>query len=183
MGAYELASALLEEGLALDREAGDRRSEGVSLVNLGVTRLYQGDLASARPLLQDGLRAAHEVGYSSVVRITLQTLGHVAVRQGEPTRAGILLGASETLRQENQHYLPPMDQEELEQTLTATRQALGDQFERAFAKGASLSSDQAVAYALDSDLDDAQSFKIDELSHRHYLDAVRVDDRRHAAKL
>ena len=150
MGAYEQASVLGEEELALAREAGDRYWEGIALQTQGCLRSLQGDLAEARLLLRDGLQVALEVGDSVGVQMSVEWLGIVAVQQGEATRAAILFGASETLqREQQQHFISPEHHERLEQAVAATRQALGAGFERAFADGASLPLDEAVAYALE----------------------------------
>jgi non-specific serine/threonine protein kinase len=52
-GDYERAIALLEEGLALYRELGDRRGVATSLVNLGFAALHLGDKERAALLRQE----------------------------------------------------------------------------------------------------------------------------------
>jgi predicted ATPase/class 3 adenylate cyclase len=149
MGDYDQSAAFGEAELALAREAGDRRWEGIALLSLAAARALLGDLANARQLLRNGLRVAREVGDQVGVQSTVEWLGIVAVGDSQPRRAAILLGASETLSREHQHFISPEHQERLEQAIAATRQALGSEFERTFAEGGSLPLNQAVAYALD----------------------------------
>jgi non-specific serine/threonine protein kinase len=52
-GDYQRAIALLEEGLALFKELGDRRGIATSLVNLGLASLHQGDKVRAAALRQE----------------------------------------------------------------------------------------------------------------------------------
>jgi len=61
-----------------------------------------------------------------------------------------LLGAAEALRETLRAPLPPADQERYQQGCAAARAALGEQaFEAAWAKGRTMSWEEAVAYALE----------------------------------
>jgi len=94
-GDYERAIALLEEGLALFRELGDRRGVATSLVNLGFAALHLGDRERASVLRQE-LEALRREPLDRWTLAWLTTfLGLSALSEGDYERSGAL--ATESL--------------------------------------------------------------------------------------
>jgi predicted ATPase/class 3 adenylate cyclase/Tfp pilus assembly protein PilF len=87
LGDYVAARSLLEEGLAVDRELGDRTGIAQSLTHLGWVVRLQGEYAAAHSLLQECLRINQELGRKAAVAQTLDTLGRVALDQGDHSTA------------------------------------------------------------------------------------------------
>ena len=61
MGEFQRSSDLLTEAVAHLRTLGERRSLGQALMNLGLTRLYLGDVESSRACLHESVRLFEEV--------------------------------------------------------------------------------------------------------------------------
>jgi predicted ATPase/DNA-binding SARP family transcriptional activator/DNA-binding CsgD family transcriptional regulator len=89
-GDYESAIALLEEGLTLFRELGDRRGVATSLVNLGFAALHLGDKERASALRQE-VEALREEPLDRFTLAWLTTfLGVTALYEGDYERTGAL---------------------------------------------------------------------------------------------
>jgi non-specific serine/threonine protein kinase len=85
--AYTRSTTLHEECLALRRAMGDRQGVAISLQNLAVTALYQGDYDSAVSLSRRALLEAEAVGDRLGVALVLMNLGDCAQYQGQLTDA------------------------------------------------------------------------------------------------
>jgi len=93
-GDYAPAQALLEEGLAIRREIGDKRDTYSSLFALGQLAFDQGDYASARSCFEETLAIRREAGDRHGVASSLDCLGSVAFEQGDYASAQALLEGS-----------------------------------------------------------------------------------------
>jgi non-specific serine/threonine protein kinase len=82
-GDYTAARALLEEGLALYRELGDRHGVANGLNNLGTVAWMRGDYAAAHTLYGESRNLARELGDRWGVALALNSLGIVAWAQGD----------------------------------------------------------------------------------------------------
>jgi non-specific serine/threonine protein kinase len=84
-GDFELVRSLVEEGLALARELGDRQMEGVFLYNLGHIALEEaeGDLAAARSLYEQSLAIQRELGNRPNIAGALNSLALVDRAEGD----------------------------------------------------------------------------------------------------
>src|SRR5205823_4754594 len=80
-GDLRAARALLEEGLAISRELGDKFMMLWSLSNLGNVAHLEGDLGAARALLEESLAIARELGEKRFSAMALHRLGLVAREQ------------------------------------------------------------------------------------------------------
>jgi predicted ATPase len=94
------ATALQEQGLALYREAGDRRGISQALNNLGAIATDAADYQVARERYQASLRIARSLEDQSQIALLLNNLGLVAHHQGQPAEAVSLLEASLRLFEE-----------------------------------------------------------------------------------
>ncbi len=82
-GDYAAAQGLHGEGLALNRQLGDRKGIADSLNNLGIIASRQGDYSQARLLYGESLALMRELGEKRGVAVLLNNLGLVAVNQGD----------------------------------------------------------------------------------------------------
>jgi predicted ATPase/transcriptional regulator with XRE-family HTH domain len=99
-GDYDEATALLEESLALAREAQDSTHFVEVLGDLGQTARLQGDLHRAAMLFEESLALAREQGNKSSVEWSLSNLGYIAHAEGDNMHAIELLEASLLLARE-----------------------------------------------------------------------------------
>jgi predicted ATPase/class 3 adenylate cyclase len=97
------AAELLEAGLALYQEIGDKRGRAWVISELGHLALYQGQDERAATRYAEGLALSRELGDTYNSAWALNHLGIVALRRGAPEQARELLAQSLTLFQSLQH--------------------------------------------------------------------------------
>jgi non-specific serine/threonine protein kinase len=90
-GNYPRATALLEEGLALSREVGDKLLIATALGTLGFLARFQGDFRRATTVLEESLGLSRELGHKLLIATALGHLGLTALYQGDYARAARLL--------------------------------------------------------------------------------------------
>lgn len=147
-GDVATARALNEESLTLFRELGDKWGTTLGLINLGNLLVEQGDLA-ARERYAEGLLLCKELGDKKNIVNVLSGLGAVAVLTGDLPRAARLAAAAETLRLSIDAVWESAEGRIYEHTLAAVRAGLSeDVFNVAWAEGAAMTVDDAIAYAL-----------------------------------
>ncbi|HZT42937.1 MAG TPA: tetratricopeptide repeat protein [Chthonomonadaceae bacterium] len=147
---YPLARAYYEQAIAIHQEIGNRDGEALVLVGLGNLARKQEELTHARSLYTQALQIRQQLGQKSELTIILEGFAalYAAMRQFE--RAARLYGAAEQLRAHRGEPLPPNQQHEQEETITAIRSALGEKvFPSAWAEGRLLTLDQALTHALE----------------------------------
>lgn len=149
LGDYARAKALLEETLALAQELRDKWGTAFAQSNLGIVAWYQQDYPRAADLFAKSLRLRVEVGEKRGIVTSLVGLAAVAVAQGQGERAAMMFSTAEALREAIGVPLPPFIRSNYEQYVTATRTGLGERrFTEAWAKGQTMTLDEAIAYAL-----------------------------------
>ncbi|MBA3945073.1 MAG: tetratricopeptide repeat protein [Herpetosiphonaceae bacterium] len=140
------AYALEAESLVLVRELGDKLFAAWPLLNLGHIAKHQGDTVQARAHVVESLTILHDAGKVFGIAACLAGLAGCAGRQDQPARAARLFGAAARLAvgYALAHRI------ELDSDV-ATARTLIDHgaWEAAWAEGQALTTEQAVAYALD----------------------------------
>ena len=99
-GRMEEAKTHLQGALAVHREVGNRRNEGVVLGNLGILHQEQGRMEEAKAHLQGALAVHREVGNRHFEGYLLGQLARVHALQGDLQLATALLDRGETLARE-----------------------------------------------------------------------------------
>src|ERR1700722_3800005 len=151
-GDEQRATAWHKEMLAISEPAGECFHRAYALWALGLLALRQGDLDRAAGLQHEALRLRRGLRELTGTGWSMESLSWVEAAAGQAERAAALLGAADRLWQtigrpvqSYQHLVPYHDA--CEQT---ARQALGDQrFQAAWQRGRGLSTDDAIAFALD----------------------------------
>jgi DNA-binding CsgD family transcriptional regulator/tetratricopeptide (TPR) repeat protein len=106
------------------------------------------DPGAAEDVLHESLAVRLDYGLRTLMVDNLDALARLAGRAESFAEAVRLLAASDAARAAMGYPRPPIDRPEHEATLARLRKALGDQaFSDLWAEGASLSLDDAVAYA------------------------------------
>jgi predicted ATPase/class 3 adenylate cyclase len=86
-GELERETELLEESLALSREAGSLRGMAGSIFILGAAWRHRGDLERATQLLEEALTMFRETGDQAMIASVLTSLGFTFLFQGDLERA------------------------------------------------------------------------------------------------
>jgi len=151
-GDYDRAAQLHAESLALFIDLLGEKNYALTWVwqSLGETALAQGNLATARNWLTAALRLCCEMDDRVASAWCLAGLGSAAALDEQPERAARLWGAAERLRTALGCRPAPAARATYERAVALACAQLGDEaFSAAWAAGAALSLDQAIAFALE----------------------------------
>jgi hypothetical protein len=150
----ELAAAgeTMCAGLEAARRRGDRLTAYVALFSLAQVATAGGEPEVARGHLHEGIRLSQETGDLAYLVCFLQELALVESATGEHSRAAVLLGASEAVREVAGGRVAgyfTTDETLREQSAVRGRAALGrDAYDDTVDAGRTLNPDQAITYAL-----------------------------------
>jgi len=109
----------------------------------------QGDYAGARALLEESLAICRQLGDQQGVAACLDEMTAVADGQSLPSQAARLGGAAASLRESLDAPRSPAEQAEVDKTIAAVREALGeDAFAAAWDAGRAMTWEQAVEFAM-----------------------------------
>jgi predicted ATPase len=149
-GSFEEARRSFEECCRINEGRGGLRPRAYSYVRLGHGVCAQGDLRQASTLFAQGLRFCDECHDLAGTSMALIGLARTAALAGEYERAAILTAAKEEMLALNPIMrFWPLERTENERTLALLHAHLDDTtFATAWAKGAAMSTEEAVAYAL-----------------------------------
>jgi predicted ATPase/DNA-binding CsgD family transcriptional regulator len=146
-GELEAARPLLEDSLAICRQAG-LETEAVYLA-LGLARLSarQGDAAAARRQYREELNLLLECNvYQEGIAANLEGLATLEAGQGRPRQAAWLWGAADALREAIGAPMYPVYRAGYEQAIAQAYAQLGEQaFRAAWAEGRLMPPEQALA--------------------------------------
>jgi predicted ATPase len=150
---YPQAKSLLEESLAIRRRTEDRIAGAVCLANLGYMELYFGNLSDATRYLREAVLVSLSHGDQETVVLCLEGFAEIAgaalENQNSLQTGACLFGTAQTFRHRLAIPLPPMDRPFYESSLAALRAHMNEAtFATAWAAGAAMSLEEAVAYAL-----------------------------------
>jgi predicted ATPase len=146
---YEAGQQALLECRDIYQSLGYRRGVATAIQNLGDFAYKLGDYARARTLFCDGLRIRHDLGLQRGYAYSFEFIAQVNESEEHYEQAVQLLAAAETLRIRIGAPLEQVVQKHLMAVLTKARAQLGDvAFELAWAKGATLTTEQAIVIAL-----------------------------------
>jgi predicted ATPase/DNA-binding SARP family transcriptional activator len=146
---YPASQQAYEECRDIYQSLGYRRGVATAIQNLGGIALDLGDYARARALFCDGLRIRHDLGLQRGYAYSFEFIADVDIIEERYERAVQLLAAAETLRVRIGAPPEPINQNENVNALARLRAQLGDvAYELAWAKGATMTTEQAIALAL-----------------------------------
>ncbi len=152
------ARAYYEESLGLARHFGHRWTLALLLANLGFVALHERDARRAEVLLREALDVSREVRGTYSLAEGLVGMAGVSLADGQPERCLRLLGAADTVLAVAGHPLQSADAAEYRWIVAGARQAVGE--ERANTvqgEGRAMTSDEALAYALEMRVDQDQA--------------------------
>ena len=141
---------LVEEYLSLAQEIGDQSLAAFALFFLGQVEQAQGNYERAHAHYAKSLSKLLEIGVNKLYTANdLVGFGELAEVQGMPERAARLLGAAAAFIESRNGILPLGG--EVERDVPALRTQLGAvAFAAAWSEGKAMTTEQAVAYALET---------------------------------
>ena len=125
-GAREQAAALLQESRSLAERIGFREGIAWSLEQLGLLAADRGDPAAAA-LLRNSLEIHHDLRDRWRTCSLLEDLAAIALSQGCPQQAVVLLAAAEAMRATIGTVIPPCESAQHAATMTGARPALTEE--------------------------------------------------------
>ena len=151
-GDFASARSLFEESLALSRELGHKVGISFAISALGGVALSQGEYATACALYLESLLMMRELGDQWGTAIGLAGVGEAAVERGQPQRGARLLGASDALYEAIGAVRTLEDRTLYDRAAVSARSQLGEEaFSKAMREGRTMSMEQAIEYALESE--------------------------------
>jgi non-specific serine/threonine protein kinase len=149
-GDYNRAQPLMEESIVLAEQRGDRNGVAISLGNLGLVAIARGDYERADAIQQEVLQMRKVVTNRSHVAASLDKCAVIAAARGQAERAASLFGAAAGLRAELGSAQQSNDREYNQRYMQIAHDQIGDEaFTAAWEHGATMSYDEAMAYALE----------------------------------
>jgi hypothetical protein len=131
---------------------GDKWGVAYSLDSLGDVEQSQGNDAGADAYYQESLAMLQDLGDKFGIVCSIEAFARVAQGRQQPDRATTLLGAAEALRKTIGAHRQPTENADYNRAV-ATIQGQMDEtaFIQAWSNGLAMTSDQAVAYALQTE--------------------------------
>jgi predicted ATPase/DNA-binding SARP family transcriptional activator len=146
---YAAAQQALEECRDIYQSLGYRRGVALATQNLGHNAEVLGDYDRARECYREALRIRHELGLPRGYAYSFEHLADIAENEKHYEHAVQLLAAADILRVRLGAPVDQVNQQANEDALTRLRGRLGDVvYELAWAKGATMTTEQAIALAL-----------------------------------
>ncbi len=146
---YAAAQQALEECRDIYQSLGYRRGVALATQNLGHNAEVLGDYDRARECYREALRIRRDLGLPRGYAYSFEHLADIAEIEKRYEHAVQLLAAADTLRVRLGAPVEQINQKENEDALTRLRAQLGDVvFELEWAKGATMTIEQAIALAL-----------------------------------
>ena len=151
-GDFRRAHALLEESLAIDRELGNKKGVAASLRNYGELMQLQDEFAKAVTFYQQSLTLFRELDDKLGITACIEGFAMLASVQRQSKRAAQMFGIADALRESLGTGQPvSFSSAEYDRQIAATRVQLNDEaFKTARSEGHGMSTEQAIAYALET---------------------------------
>lgn len=139
-----------ERALAIHQKLDNPRGISIGLGNLGLVAQEEGDFTTARELHAESLRIKRDLDAVIGICFSLESIASLAAAEKKWTRAATLLGAAHALRARIAAPMPEPDRVPMEAAMERARRAEGKEtIERAWARGAGLTTEAAIQLALD----------------------------------
>jgi len=143
------ARELMSQRISLAREIGNCATISIEANNLSMVERRLGNLTAADALAREALDISYRRGDSFAIPWNLNGLAATAALQGKFDRAALLIGAADAAMEASGGAWPPDELVHYQQTVATLTEAMGlAAFERTRAEGQSMTTSEAVAFAL-----------------------------------
>jgi predicted ATPase/DNA-binding CsgD family transcriptional regulator len=138
-----------EAAIAIAEQTGNIRRKYITLLNISYIAQHENDHQRASEMFRQVMTLAREMKNDKDMAMAMQVLSGSLAAMGEPARAARLLGAADAAMQRIGALVEPSDQSELDRNIAGVRSSLDNAtFQAAWAEGAHMTLEQAVAEAL-----------------------------------
>ena len=120
------ATIIAAEALDVAQRIDSQALVSQALMQLGYMSLLRGDVVKARPPLEQSARLSLELRFREALSYCLDALAAVALREGDPGRAAVVLGGTEAIRQSIGTHVWPLLRDERDAIAAGVRRRLGD---------------------------------------------------------
>jgi predicted ATPase/DNA-binding SARP family transcriptional activator len=146
---HEEAVAYNQQALEIMRQMGNRRAEGIAILNLGLLAVAQAQFTEGGDLLRAAGQIFLETGEKHHIVYVLDGLGRAYQKKNQLTAAARLYGALHAYSAATQFTLFGPDLAEYERNLADLRAAISPAaFAQAWRQGAALGAGEVVAWAI-----------------------------------
>lgn len=150
-GDFETGRRLFERSHEIDTSLGEEWGAMLGSLGIAEAAVAQGDLDTAEPLLRSAVRYFFDSEDEDHLAEALSICAAEARALGRFERSARLLGAAEGQWDRLGLPLSPADEVYVEACRSALRSAMGDEaYARAVAEGCAMTTDQAVAFAMEA---------------------------------
>jgi predicted ATPase len=157
-GDLDLAASLMQESLDIYRQLGHQASIAEVLRDLAWLALQQRDFTAAVTLLKDSLRTARDLHHTWILTYCLEGLARAAASLGHAPQAMTLWGAVDALQEHERVQFPATEVELRQRYVRAAIEQIPDpERRRASERGKIMSTEEAIAFALNAEWDDSSS--------------------------
>jgi uncharacterized protein HemY len=147
-GDYALASAYLNESLAIRRSLGNRWGIAATLGTLGWAAMRQGDYVKAENSFSESLQVRRAIGDKGGMAWCLERFAEISFEQQDYLRSVRFFAAADLLRKSVGSVIDPVDQPEYNRKISILASELGEQpFLQAWDEGQHLDLDQIIDLA------------------------------------
>jgi predicted ATPase/DNA-binding CsgD family transcriptional regulator len=172
-GDHEAARGALEEGVEICRSIEDDWALALALRNLGIGALREGEHEEAVARLAESLGVLQETGNPLYMQ-NLELLAAAVSMRGDHRRAALLFGAAEALRETVGAFVLPLYHAEYDRGVAAARASLDEAtLNAAWSEGRSMTPDEAIEHALQTEKEYASPKETADLSKRE-LEVLRL---------
>ncbi|HEX5943561.1 MAG TPA: tetratricopeptide repeat protein, partial [Anaerolineales bacterium] len=148
-GDFSSSKSLYEEAVALTKEAHEKNLLGLMIRRLGYVALKQLDNTQATEYFRESLKLNQEVGHPVGICASLTAFANLALAQEKAPQAAQLFGAVESYLNDLSSPLFYSDEIEYQLgVLNLRKPPMEAALEKAWAKGAAMSIEQAMEFAL-----------------------------------
>jgi len=153
-GNFQTAIEHFQEAIILSEKIGDRYANLWIHIRMAHTYLQKGDTHQARTLLNLSLENKHIADFPIGLVYAIEGVACLNVRMGQFERAACLYAWTDAMRAQIGDTRPPVEQVSVEQELEIIQSQISDiNFEKSRECGRSMDIEQAIALALDDNIE------------------------------
>jgi predicted ATPase/class 3 adenylate cyclase len=149
-GDYENAEIYFEESITLHEKTGVSPLGGWLHVHLAYTKLQQGHIPEAKEMFERSVQNFKKANIVVGLVYTLEGIASLHVHEAQLERAAQLFAWADAVRDQIGDHRPPVEQASVDRDLTVIHSQISDiVFENAYENGKAMTTEQAIALAVE----------------------------------